>query len=135
MADTQPPLDIILTSGRTIEQGKTLVGLKVSGEAKQFTGVCYLDPEDMEILNLQENDRVKITTAEGDIVVFARVSKDAPHKGIAFMPLGIYANWVTPPGSAGIGVPKYKGMKATIQPTKEEVPEVEELIQKLLSKK
>ncbi|MHA1187801.1 MAG: molybdopterin dinucleotide binding domain-containing protein [Candidatus Heimdallarchaeota archaeon] len=108
MADTQPPLDIILTSGRTIEQGRTLVGIKISGEAKQFTGVCYLDPEDIEILNLQENDHVKITTAEGDIVVFARVSKDAPHKGIGFMPLGIYANWVTPPGSAGIGVPKYK---------------------------
>lgn len=135
MVNKQPPLDIILTSGRTIEQGRTLVGIKVSGEAKKFTGVCYLDPEDMEILNLQENDRVKIITAEGEIVVYARVSKDAPHKGIAFMPLGIYANWVTPPGSAGIGVPKYKGIQATIQPTNEEVPEVEELIQRLLIKK
>ncbi|MHA1125994.1 MAG: molybdopterin dinucleotide binding domain-containing protein [Candidatus Heimdallarchaeota archaeon] len=135
MAEIQPSLDIILTSGRTIEQGRTLVGIKISQEAKRYTGVCYMDPEDMEILKLQENDRVKIVTAEGEIVVYARLSKDTPHKGIGFMPLGIYANWVTPPGSAGIGVPKYKGMKATIQPTKEQVPEVEELIQKLLTKK
>jgi formylmethanofuran dehydrogenase subunit D len=89
----------------------------------------------MTILNLQENNRVKISTAEGEIVVYARVSKDAPHKGIVFMPLGIYANWVTPPGSAGIGVPQYKGIQATIQPTNENVPEVDDLIKKLLAKK
>lgn len=135
MANNQTSLDVILTSGRTIEQGKTLVGTKISEAARQFTGVCYLDPEDMETLHLQENDRVKIFTAEGEIVVFARLSKDSPHKGIVFMPLGIYANWVTPPGSAGIGVPKYKGMDAKIQPTNEKVPEVEELLQKLLTKK
>jgi formylmethanofuran dehydrogenase subunit D len=89
----------------------------------------------MSELNLNENDHVKIYTSEGDIVVYARVSKDAPHKGIIFMPLGIYANWITPPGKAGIGVPKYKGIEAKIQPTNEKVPEVEELLQKLLAKK
>jgi len=135
MANIPTSLDVILTSGRTIEQGITLVGIKISEEAKKFTGVCYLDPEDMETLKLKENDRVKIFTSEGEIVIFARVSKDAPHKGIVFMPLGIYANWVTPTGKAGIGVPKYKGIEAKIQPTTEKVPEVEELIQKLLTKK
>ena len=129
MTEQNPSLEVIFTSGRTIEQGVTLVGIKISEQARVATGVCYLDPRDMEKLELNENDNVKITTQEGDIVVSARVSKDAPHEGIIFMPLGIYANWITPPGSAGIGVPQYKGVKATITPTSEKIPEVEELLQ------
>lgn len=129
MSEQNPSLKVIFTSGRTVEQGVTLVGIKISERARVATGVCYLDPEDMEILDVKENDTVKISTSEGEIVVSARLSKDAPHKGIIFMPLGIYANWITPPGSEGIGVPQYKSVKATITPTKEKIPEVEELLQ------
>ena len=131
MAGKIPPLEVILTSGRTIEQGVTLVGSKISERAKEATAVVYLDPEDMARLAVQENDCVKITTSEGEIVVYARLSKDAPHPGIIFMPLGIYANWIIPPGSAGIGVPQYKGVKATIEPTKEGILEVDELLLRL----
>ena len=131
MSEQQKSLEVIFTSGRTIEQGVTLVGIKISEEAKYATAVCFMDPQDMDKLDLKENDTVKITTSEGEIVVSARLSKDAPHKGIIFMPLGIYANWITPPGSAGIGVPHYKGLKAIIKPTKEEIPSVEKLLEKL----
>ena len=129
MSEQNPSLEVIFTSGRTIEQGVTLVGIKISKRARVATGVCYLDPRDMKKLQLNENDNVKICTQEGEIVVSARASKDAPHEGIIFMPLGIYANWITPPGSAGIGVPQYKGVKATITPTTERILEVEELLQ------
>ncbi len=129
MSERNPSLEVIFTSGRTVEQGITLVGIKISEEARVATGVCYLDPKDIERLDVKENDNVKISTSEGEIVVSARLSKDAPHEGIIFMPLGMYANWITPPGSAGIGVPQYKGVKATITPTKEKILEVEELLQ------
>ncbi|NHJ87079.1 MAG: hypothetical protein FK734_16570 [Asgard group archaeon] len=125
---------VILTSGRTIEQGVTLAGMKVTEEARIATAVCYMDPKDMEKMGFTENQNVKIQTSEGEIVVKARLSKDAPHEGIIFMPLGIYANWITPPGNAGIGVPHYKGIKAIISATKEKVPEVDELIKKLLER-
>ncbi|MBD3189228.1 MAG: tRNA CCA-pyrophosphorylase [Candidatus Heimdallarchaeota archaeon] len=128
-----PPQEFILTSGRTIEQGVTLVGIKLSQKAKQATAVAFLDPRDMTKLTLQENSRIKITTSEGEIVVFARESKDAPHEGIVFMPLGIYANWVLPPGSSGIGVPLYKGVKALIEPTEESVKEIDDLLQELMT--
>ncbi|HUU79202.1 MAG TPA: molybdopterin dinucleotide binding domain-containing protein [candidate division Zixibacteria bacterium] len=131
MEEINHSLEVFLTSGRTIEQGITLVGIKISEEAKKATAVCYLDPNDMEKLDLIENSNIKIKTSEGEIVVSARFSKDAPHEGIVFMPLGIYANWITPPGSAGIGVPQYKGIKAIISPTKEKISSVEELINKL----
>ena len=124
-------LEVIFTSGRTIEQGVTLVGTKISDSATYHTGVCFLDPADMKLLEIEENDNVELATSEGKIVVSARKSKDAPHKGIIFMPLGIYANWITPPGSEGIGVPHYKGFKAIIKPTKEKIPSVEELLKQL----
>jgi formylmethanofuran dehydrogenase subunit D len=134
MSEKTTSLKVLLTSGRTIEQGKTLVGTKISTAAKEHTAVCFMDQRDMDKLALVENDSVRIVTSEGEIVVKARLSKDAPHQGIIFMPLGIYANWVTPPGEAGIGVPKYKGIDAVIQPTDAKVPEVEELLQILMKR-
>ncbi len=124
-------LKVLLTTGRTIEQGKSLVGTKLTTKAKQATAVCFLDPEDMEKLQLEEEDNIKITTSEGMIVVRAKKSNEAPHPGIAFMPLGIYANWLIPPGDAGIGVPQYKEVEATIAPTKEGIPSVVQLINEL----
>ncbi|HUT81545.1 MAG TPA: molybdopterin dinucleotide binding domain-containing protein [Candidatus Bathyarchaeia archaeon] len=128
-------LKIILTSGRTIEQGVSLVGTKITKLAKDATAVCFLDPNDMEKLHLSEDQNIEIQTSEGSIVVRAKLSKDAPHEGIAFIPLGIYANWVTPPGDAGIGVPKYKGIDAIISPTTKKVLEVNDLLNILLEHK
>jgi len=135
MSEPINELEVILTSGRTIEQGITLAGLKISDEAKKSTGVCFMDPKDMDKLKLIENQNVEIKTTEGMIIVQARASKDAPHEGIIFMPLGIYANWVIPPGKAGIGVPRFKGVKATIKKTRKAVPEIEELLDQLLEVK
>ena len=128
-------LKMILTSGRTIEQGISLVGTKTTAKAKEATGVCFLDPEDIKKLQVLEGENIEITTSEGTIIVKAKKSNDAPHQGIAFMPLGIYANWVTPPGDAGIGVPQYKGIEAVITPTKKRVLDVNELVAKLEGRK
>ncbi|NHJ38987.1 MAG: protein fwdD [Asgard group archaeon] len=128
-------LDVILTTGRTIEQGISLMGTKVTKIAKEATAICFMDPSDMEKLGIEEFDKVKILTSEGSIVVQAKISNEAPHKGIIFMPLGMYANWITPPGDAGIGVPKFKGIKAKITTTNEEIPEINELIDELQKKK
>jgi formylmethanofuran dehydrogenase subunit D len=131
MAEEIKILDVILTSGRTIEQGLSLFGTKVTKMAREATAVCYMDPSDMNKIDVNESENVKITTSEGSIVVQVRISNEAPHKGIVFMPLGMYANWITPPGKAGIGVPKFKGIKATVRQTNERIPEIEELINEL----
>ncbi|NHK32994.1 MAG: hypothetical protein FK730_16725 [Asgard group archaeon] len=131
MADELKTLDVILTSGRTIEQGISLMGTKVTKMAREATAVCFMDPNDMDKIDVNESDNVKITTSEGSIVVQVRISEEIPHKGIVFMPLGMYANWITPPGKAGIGVPKFKGIKATIRQINERIPEIEELINEL----
>jgi len=128
-------LKVTLTTGRTIEQGTSLVGTKLTAKARKATGICFMDPEDMALLEITESQHVKITTSEGTIVVVAKKSNEAPHPGIVFMPLGIYANWVLPPGDAGVGVPLYKGVEATIVPTTEKVPEVETLVKRLMQQR
>lgn len=135
MSEPIDVLEVILTTGRTIEQGITLSGIKISEEAREATGVCFMDPHDMDKLRIVANQNVEVKTSVGKIVVQARESKDAPHKGIIFIPLGIYANWIIPPGKAGIGVPRFKGVKATIKKTKKSVLEVDDLIAKLLVEK
>lgn len=133
MSEPIKSLEVILTSGRTIEQGITLVGMKISKDAQNATAICFMDPEDMSKLNISDNQNIEIKTSEGSIVVKAMTSKDAPHKGIIFMPLGIYANWIIPPGDAGIGVPEYKGIKAVISKTEKTILDVEDLLQILKS--
>ena len=132
MSEPIDVLEVILTTGRTIEQGITLAGIKISDEAREATGVCFMDPRDMDKLRLVANQNIEVRTTVGKIVVQAKESKDAPHEGIIFIPLGIYANWIIPTGKAGIGVPRFKGVKATIRKTKKSVPKVEDLIAKLL---
>ena len=134
MSEPITSLEVILTTGRTIEQGITLAGMKISKDARDATAVCFMDPNDMSKLKISDNQNVRIKTSEGSIVVKAMTSKDAPHEGIIFMPLGIYANWITPPGKAGIGVPLFKGIEATISKTRKSILEVEDLIQQLISK-
>ncbi|MCK5158060.1 MAG: tRNA CCA-pyrophosphorylase [Candidatus Heimdallarchaeota archaeon] len=135
MSELIDVLEVILTTGRTIEQGITLAGIKISEEAREATGVCFMDPNDMDTLRLVANQNIEVKTSVGKIVVKAKESSDAPHKGIIFIPLGIYANWIIPTGKAGIGVPRFKGVKATIRKTKKSVPKVEDLIAKLLVEK
>ncbi|MGC9780594.1 MAG: tRNA CCA-pyrophosphorylase [Candidatus Heimdallarchaeota archaeon] len=132
---SKPPtsLEVILTSGRTIEQGITLAGMKISKDARKAIAICFMDPRDMSKIRLSDNQNVRIKTSEGAIVVKAMTSKDAPHEGVIFMPLGIYANWITPPGKAGIGVPLFKGIKAVISRTNKSILEVEELLQELMT--
>ena len=40
-------LEVLLTTGRTIEQGITLAGMKISKEARDATAICFMDPNDM----------------------------------------------------------------------------------------
>lgn len=124
-------LEVILTTGRTIKQGITLAGKKLSEDAQKATAIGYLDPQDMFALSLKDQDRIKIKTSEGEMIIAVEESPNAPHPGIIFIPLGIYANWLTKPGEAGIGVPKYKGLKAVIRPTKEEIPTIKDLLDRI----
>jgi formylmethanofuran dehydrogenase subunit D len=119
------PIEVEVITGRTIDQGKT-VEEKLSEEYFKAVSYCELSKEDFEALGLAEGDRVKIKSDFGEVVVFARIG-DLP-RGIIFIPMGPYANAVISEDTDGTGMPRFKGVRAVVDKTDEEVRRVEDLI-------
>jgi formylmethanofuran dehydrogenase subunit D len=92
--------------------------------------VCEIDPEDLETLKISSGTNVLVKTKTGEVVVKGLVSSQAPHRGIAFMPLGPWANVLIGSESNGTGMPSYKGIVAEIRPAPEDVIlEAEQLVE------
>jgi formylmethanofuran dehydrogenase subunit D len=75
-----------------------------------------MDPSDMKRIGVITGDIISVKTNFGQVTVRVVKSEDAPHVGIAFIPMGPWANQVTDPNTDGIGMPSFKGMKATVEP-------------------
>lgn len=71
---------------------------------------------------------MKVKTEFGEVVVFAVKNKDL-RKGVAFIPMGPYANMVIDPNTDGTGMPQFKGVKGSVEKTDEKVLSVKELIE------
>ncbi len=118
-------IEVEIITGRTIDQGKT-VEEKLTEEYFKAVSYCELNEEDFKTLGLSEGDRVKVKTEFGEVVVFAKIG-DVP-KGVAFIPMGPYANQVIDPSTDGTGMPQFKGVKGTVEKTDENVLSVKELL-------
>ncbi len=128
-------LEFTLITGRTVAQGEAMEKGK---NLENFSRACAsveLDPNDMVKIGVSEGDTVKIETPAGSVAVKAVKSKDVPHEGIAFMPLGPWANTLVGSGTDGTGMPPFKGIKATVVPAPDDkVLGTEELVETLYSK-
>jgi formylmethanofuran dehydrogenase subunit D len=109
-------VEVTLITGRTIDQGVALEGGKLSQAYVKAAALCYMDPSDMKKIGVLTGDIVTVKTNFGQIVVRVVKSEDAPHIGIAFIPMGPWANQVTDYNTDSIGMPSFKGMKATVEP-------------------
>lgn len=125
----------IVLSGRSLSQGKTK-GNKFSKEYFESVAICEMDPEDMKELGINEGQNVKIVTKWGKVVLKAIKSKQAPHKGIVFIPYGLWSNVLVNPETNGTGMPSFKGIEAEIFPApSEKVTSIDELIKEALLKR
>ncbi|MHA1266185.1 MAG: molybdopterin dinucleotide binding domain-containing protein [Candidatus Helarchaeota archaeon] len=120
-----------LITGRTVQQGRALEGSKHSDEYTRAAGIVELDPEDMKKLKIYTGTVVKVTTAHGSVNVRAVISPNAPHSGLAFIPMGPWGNAVIDTDIYSVGMPSFKGVEATIEPVEEKVPSMAELMQQL----
>ncbi|RXA16167.1 tRNA CCA-pyrophosphorylase [Methanosarcina sp. MSH10X1] len=117
-----------LISGRTADQGAHL-------EAKTHKGYfdacayCELSPADLERLGASEGSSLKVTTEFGDVVVFAKANEGNPD-GLAFIPMGPWANAVLSPDTHGCGMPGFKGVPAEIEVTDEKPLDMKSLMKK-----
>jgi formylmethanofuran dehydrogenase subunit D len=119
-------LEVVLITGRTVGQGES-IEKKLSDEYMRQAAVCEMSEEDMKTLGIKDGDRVKIILNNEKVVVYAKASN--LNKGIAFIPMGPWANALIPEGTDSTGMPSFKGLKVRIEKTDEEVPTAEEVME------
>jgi formylmethanofuran dehydrogenase subunit D len=107
--------NLILLTGRTINQGVALEGGKTSKENVRAAAICVFDKDDFKKLDAIVGTPVKVTTDYGEVVVYSTITEEGPHPGIIFIPMGPWANQVVNPDSQSCGTPTFKGMRAKVE--------------------
>lgn len=108
-------IQVNLITARTVAQGRALEGSKHSDEYTRAAGIVELDPEDIKSLKIYTGTVVKVTTAFGSVNVRAVISQNAPHPGIAHIPMGPWGNHILTVDTYSVGMPSFKGVEATIE--------------------
>jgi len=126
-------IELVLVSGRTMDQGISLEIGKTSDEYLRSVSVIELNPDDMKSLELKDGDNVELSNENGSVIVRSRAS-DSLDPGLAFITYGPWANQVIDSYTGGTGMPQYKNVRVTLKPAKaRQVPTLEELIESLRS--
>ncbi|MFX0176636.1 MAG: molybdopterin dinucleotide binding domain-containing protein [Candidatus Hodarchaeota archaeon] len=110
--------NLILLTGRTINQGVALEGGKTTKENVRAAAICAFDIDDFKKLDCLAGTPVKVSTDFGEVMVYSTISEEGPHPGIIFIPMGPWDNQVVNPDSQSCGTPTYKGMKAKVEVVK-----------------
>jgi formylmethanofuran dehydrogenase subunit D len=123
-------IKVILITGRSLEQGTSKSIGKFSKEYMEKLAVCELDPEDLKSLGIEAGQNVKVKTNYGEVIVKAIESKQAPHKGIAFMPYSLWSNLLLGSSTNSSGMPSFKGIEAIIEIAKgEKIMDLNEILE------
>jgi formylmethanofuran dehydrogenase subunit D len=127
-----PKLNVLVLTGRTIDQGRGKEMGKLSDVYQKDVTQCQIDPEDMKALGLKRNSNVKVTTKFGSVVLRAVKSLRGPHPKMIFIAYGPWASIISDPESHGTGMPSLKGMSGTLEPAPDEkVLTMQELVNQL----
>ena len=121
-------LEATLISGRTAYQGAHLEA-KTHKEYFDACAYCELNSSDLSKLGVSDGDSLKVKTAFGDVVVFAKTCDGNPDN-LAFIPMGPWANAVLSPDTHGCGMPGFKGVPSQIEPTGEKPLDMKSLMKK-----
>jgi len=108
-----------LIGGRSSSQGTSLCAGKLSGEYVDVSSTLEMNVEDMARLGLKDNDRVRVRSAVGEIVVRCkgRAAKDLP-SGVLFIAYGPLSSALMDGDTAGSGMPISKNIDVQIEPVR-----------------
>jgi formylmethanofuran dehydrogenase subunit D len=123
-------IEVTLISGRTSKQGIGLEEGKTSENYVNSVNLIYLNPNDVEKLQLNEDHTVKVMTDKGSIYLHWVADKNID-KGLAFIPYGPWANQVYSSLTEGTGMPMFKGVKAKLTSSSESVPDLKRIVESL----
>ena len=104
-----------LISGRTIQQGVAMEGGKEKEAYRKACGIIEMDREDFKKLGAWKSTNVRVTSPYGTVVVKAIEATQGPHPGLAFIPMGPWANSLVNPNTYSTGMPTFKGVPVEIE--------------------
>lgn len=109
-------LKLNLITGRTIHQGVAMEGGKEKDAYTKACGIIEMDPSDLKKLGIWKGTNVRVTSEWGSVVVKAVEATQGPHPGLAFIPMGPWANAVVNPKTYSTGMPTFKGVPIEVEP-------------------
>ncbi|MCQ8894612.1 MAG: molybdopterin dinucleotide-binding protein [Methanolinea sp.] len=108
-------MDFLMTTGRTIRQG-SYVERKNTPSYRDEASCIRMNPVDMLELLVEEGDAVRVTGNGSSVVMRTKPDPMLP-RGLVFVCLGPYANVLASPWTHGTGMPDFKTMPVSIEPT------------------
>ncbi|AEH07144.1 formylmethanofuran dehydrogenase subunit C [Methanothermococcus okinawensis] len=111
-------IEAIFNSGSTIVQGAIIKGgNKFTEEYVNECAVCYLHPNDYDILGQPQKVRV---SRNGYYVVLRAFPNNNLQRGNIFVPRSIWANVIVEAYTEGTGSPNYKGGRVVVEPASDD---------------
>jgi formylmethanofuran dehydrogenase subunit D len=107
-------IDVIILTGRTLQQGIGLEVGKVSEEYSKSVNYAEISRGDSRALGLTNGSPVEVTTARGKVVLYGRISETLS-PGLIFVPYGPWINQVLGPDTCCTGTPQLKGVPAKLE--------------------
>jgi formylmethanofuran dehydrogenase subunit D len=108
-------ISLNLISGRTIQQGVAIEGGKEKPLYRTACGIIEMDPSDLKKLGAWKNTNVRVTSDYGNVIVKAIETTQGPHPGVAFIPMGPWANSVVSNETYSTGMPTFKGTPVKVE--------------------
>ena len=108
-------ITVNLISGRTIQQGVAIESGKEKPSYRTACGIIEMDKADLKALGAWKNTNVKVTSEYGSVVVKAVEATQGPHPGVAFIPMGPWANSVVSDNTYSTGMPTFKGTPVKVE--------------------
>jgi formylmethanofuran dehydrogenase subunit D len=115
-----PKITLNLITGRTIQQGVAIEAGKEKPSYRDACGIIELDAADFRRLGAWRNTNVRVTSDYGNVVVKAVDATQGPHPGLAYIPMGPWANRLVDPNTYSTGTPTYKGTPISVEPAPNE---------------
>lgn len=120
---------VLVTSGRTLTQGRAMEKGKITSDYENAVAVCELDTTAMESLGIENGETIVVKSGIGEIAVKAKLNKNL-HPGIAFIPCGPYFNYLLDSYTQHTGMPGFKALTVSIDAAPgAKISSVEELAQ------
>jgi len=106
-------IKVLVTSGRTLIQGRAMEKGKITSDYENAVAVCELDSTAMESLGIKNGETIVVKSGIDEIAVKAKLNKNL-HPGIAFIPCGPYFNYLLDSYTQHTGMPGFKSLTVSI---------------------